>query len=195
MSPSWLNKKEMPKVEVWPFYIQNHIPVKLKESHVKHRWWNMATGSSPHLKPILVGAVYRPPTANSHYLDNVWNAWYCMWYQQRYFLCVLNIYWLASSCPLGENTSNCNQCLQSGSGYQSTYQGSYNQHRNEIIMYWSHHYYCCRNLPNPIGCSYHIILAISRKTKVPKATPITVYRRSYIKFCSASYVVHVKNIS
>ena len=34
----------------------------------------------------------------------------------------------------------------------------------------------------------------SRKTKVPKAGPNIVYKRSYNKFCSESYVVDVKNI-
>ena len=40
-----------------------------------------------------------------------------------------------------------------------------------------------------IGCSDHNIVAISRKTKVPKAGPNIVYKRSYNAFCSASHVV------
>ena len=43
-------------------------------------------------------------------------------------------------------------------------------------------------------CSDHNIVAIPRKTKVPKAGPNIVYKRSYNKFCSDSYVVDVKNI-
>ena len=41
--------------------------------------------------------------------------------------------------------------------------------------------------------SSHIV-AISRKTKVRKAVPNIVYKRSYNKFCGDSYVVDVKNI-
>jgi hypothetical protein len=45
-----------------------------------------------------------------------------------------------------------------------------------------------------IGCSDHNIVAISRKTKVPKAGLNIVNKRSYNTFCSDSYVVDVKNI-
>ena len=42
--------------------------------------------------------------------------------------------------------------------------------------------------------SDHNLVAISRKTKVPKAGLNIVYKRSYNKFCIDSYVVDVKNI-
>ena len=45
-----------------------------------------------------------------------------------------------------------------------------------------------------IECSDHNIVAVSRKTKVPKAGPYIVYKRSYNMFCSDSYVDDVKNI-
>ena len=40
----------------------------------------------------------------------------------------------------------------------------------------------------------HNIIAISSKTKVPKAGPNIVYKRSYKRFGSDSYVEDVKNI-
>jgi hypothetical protein len=53
-------------------YIKNHIPVKLREdlmlNTVEVIWLQVHL---PHLKPILVGSCYRPPSANSPYLDNV----------------------------------------------------------------------------------------------------------------------------
>jgi hypothetical protein len=52
-------------------YIQNHIPVKLREdlmlNTVEVIWLQVHL---PHLKPILVGSCYRP-SVNSQYLDNV----------------------------------------------------------------------------------------------------------------------------
>jgi hypothetical protein len=45
-----------------------------------------------------------------------------------------------------------------------------------------------------IGCSDYNIAAISRKTKVPKAGPNILYKRSYNKFCSDSNVDDVNNI-
>ena len=90
----------------------------------------MATGSSASLKPILVGSCYRPPSSNSQCLDNVCEMLdhVCDINRKVYSLGDLNI-----KLSPQEKASNCNQCLQPGSGYQSTYQCSYKQHRNEII--------------------------------------------------------------
>jgi hypothetical protein len=48
---------------------------------------------------------------------------------------------------------------------------------------------CLKAVFKAIGCSDHNIVAIYRKTKVPKAGPNIVYRRTYNKLCSDSYVV------
>ena len=50
------------------FYIQNHIPVKLREdllNTVEEMWLQV---NLHHLKPILVGSCYRPPSAISQYV-------------------------------------------------------------------------------------------------------------------------------
>ena len=54
---------------------------------------------------------------------------------------------------------------------------------------------CFKAVSRLIGCSDHNRVAISRKTKVPKAGPNIVYKKSYNKFffCD-SYVGDVKNI-
>jgi hypothetical protein len=53
-------------------YIQNHIPVKLRDDLMLYTveviWLQVHL---PYLKPILVGSYYRPPSANSQYLNNV----------------------------------------------------------------------------------------------------------------------------
>jgi hypothetical protein len=55
-------------------YIQNHIPVKIREDLMLNTleviWLQVHL---PHLKPILGGSCYRP-SVNSQYLDNVRNA-------------------------------------------------------------------------------------------------------------------------
>ena len=53
-------------------YIQNHIPVELRLDIVLNTveviWLQVHL---PQLKPILVRSCYRPPSANSQYLDNM----------------------------------------------------------------------------------------------------------------------------
>jgi hypothetical protein len=53
---------------------------------------------------------------------------------------------------------------------------------------------CFKAVSKSIGCSDHNIVAISRKTKVPKVGPNIVYKRSYKKCRSDSYVDDVKSI-
>ena len=53
-------------------YIQNHIPVKLREDLMLNTVEVISLQVHlPHLKPILAGSCYRPPSANSKYLDDV----------------------------------------------------------------------------------------------------------------------------
>ena len=53
-------------------YIQNHIPIKLREDitlNTAEVLWLQV--NLPHIRPILVGSCYRPPSANSQYLDKM----------------------------------------------------------------------------------------------------------------------------
>ena len=54
--------------------------------------------------------------------------------------------------------------------------------------------FALKQYPNPSQYSDHNIVAICRKTKVPKAGSNMVYNRSDNKFCSDSYFVDVNNI-
>jgi hypothetical protein len=53
-------------------YIQSHIPVMLREdlmpSVIEVLWLQVHLA---HLKPFILGCCYRPPSANSQYLNNM----------------------------------------------------------------------------------------------------------------------------
>ena len=95
-------------------YIQNHVKLRddIMLNIVKLIWLQVHL---PHLKPIIVGSCYRPPSANSQYLDNMCEMLFnvCDINREVYFLGDLNIDWLSSSCPLKEKcqtvTSACNK--------------------------------------------------------------------------------------
>ena len=63
-----------------------------------------------HLKPILVGSCYRPPSANSQCLDNMSEMLdnVCDINREVYFLGDLSINWLSSSCPLKKKIQTVN---------------------------------------------------------------------------------------
>ena len=111
----------------------------------------------------------------------------------------LNIDWLSSSCPLKKKlqtlTSACNlvqvisqptRVVTNSTGIKSS-TCVHHMFTNVAEM-------CLKTLSRSTGCSDHNIVAISRKTKVPKVGPNIVYKRSYNMFCSDTYVVDVKNI-
>ena len=70
---------------------------------------------------------------------------------------------------------------------------------NSIGMYWLYILtnaaeICSKAVSKSIGCIDNNIVAISRKTKVPKAEPNIMYKRSYKKFCSDFYVEDLNNM-
>ena len=176
--------------------IQYHIPVKISEdltwNTVEVIWLQVHL---PHLKPILVGSCYRPPSANSQYLDNMCEMLdnVCDINREVYSLGDLNIDWLSSSCPLKKKlqtvTSACNlfqvisqhtRVVTISMGMKSwTCVGHIFTNAAEM---------CLTAVSRSIGCSDHSIIAISRKTKVSKAGPNIVNKKSYNKVCSDSYV-------
>ena len=112
--------------------------------------------------------------------------------REVYFLGDLNIDWLSSSCPLKKKrqtvTSACNleqvvsqptRIVTNSTGMKSsTCIDQMFTNASDIFF---------KSISRSIGRSDHNIIAISRKTKVPKAGPNIMYKRSYNKFCSDSY--------
>ena len=115
-------------------------------------------------------------------LDNV-----CDINRGVYFLDYLNIDWLSSCCPLKRklqtvtSAGNIDQVISQPTRVvtNSTCIDHIFSNAAEISL---------KAVSKSIGCSDHNIVAISRKTKVPKAGPNIVYKRSYNTFCSDSYV-------
>jgi hypothetical protein len=126
-------------------------------------------------------------------LDNV-----CDIKREVYFLGDINIDWLSSSCPLRKKlqtvTSACNldQVVSPPTRVVTNSTGIKSSTCIDHI-FTNAADICFKAVSKSIGCSDHNIIAISRKTKVPKAGPNIVYKRSYNTFCSDSYV-DVKNI-
>ena len=122
-------------------------------------------------------------------------------YENRevYFLGDLNIDWLSSSCPLKKNlqtvTSVCKlvQVISQSTRVVTNRTGMKSSTCIDHIFTNAAEMYL-KAVSRSFGCSDQNIVAISRKTKVPKAGPNIMYKRSHKKFHSDSYVVDVKNI-
>ena len=110
-------------------------------------------------------------------LDNVWDV-----NREVYFLGDLNIDWLSSSCPLKkkpQTVTNACKLVQVISQPISVVTNSAGIKSSTCIdhIYTYAAEICFKAVSKSIGCSDQNIIAISRKTKVPKAGCI-VYKKS-----------------
>lgn len=53
---------------------------------------------------------------------------------------------------------------------------------------------CSKAVSVPVGCSDHNLVAIVRKTKVPKPGPKVIFERSYKMFNQDNFIEDVKNV-
>lgn len=53
---------------------------------------------------------------------------------------------------------------------------------------------CSKVVSAPLGFSDHNIIAVARKTKVPKAAPKVIYRRIYTNYCENAFVEDMNEI-
>ena len=150
-----------------------HVPDDLMLNTVEVIWLQVHL---PHLKPILVGSCYRPPSANNQYLYNMCqmldNVCDINW--EVYFLGDLNIDWLSSSCPIKKkrqtltNACNLDQVVSQPSRVVINSTGMKSSTCIDSI-FTNAAEFCFKAVSKSIGYSDHNIIAISRKTKVPTA--------------------------
>ena len=183
-------------------YIQSHIPAKIRQdlmpSSIEALWLQVHL---PHVKPLLIGCCYRPPSAKSEYLDTLCEMMIdvCDTGNEVYLMGDLNIHWLSHECPLKNKvesvtnacaltqviTKNTRICINSAGKMTSTCIDHI--FTNAVDL-------CSKGVSVPIGCSDHNIVAIARKAKVPKVAPKVIYKRSYKGFCQESFCKDVGNI-
>ena len=128
----------------------------------------------PHLKPIILICCYKPPSANSQYLNNMCEMLDSVERREVYFLWNLNIDWFSSSCPLKRKlltvTSACN-LVQVISQFTRVFTSTTGTRSSTCIdhIFTNTVELCSKTVSVPIGCSDHNVVAIYRRVRVPKA--------------------------
>lgn len=155
----------------------------------------------PHLKPMLVGCCYRPPSSNNIYLDTICEMLDCISTlgHETYFMGDINIDWLSQNCPLKNKlltvTDTCGLsqmikkptriCLKNDGTMTSTCIDHIYTNAPEL---------CTKAINVPIGCSDHNLIVIVRNTIVAKMGAKIIFKRSYKMFNQDSFVEEIKNI-
>ena len=160
-------------------YIQRHIPVMLREdlmsSVIEVLWLQVHL---THLKHFLLGCCFRPPSANSQYVNTTCEMpdSVCDVNWEDYFLGDLNIDWFSSSCLLKRKvltvTSACNlvQVINQPTSVFTNITGTRSSTCIDLLLTNTVEL-CSKVVSVPIGCSDHNTVARSRKAKVPTAGP------------------------
>lgn len=183
-------------------YVQNHLPSKVCRefmcSNVEALWVQIHL---PHLKPVLVGCCYRPPSANSQYFNDMCDMIDMVADSKTeiYLLCDMNIDWLDTNCSVKKKLSSlANACnlTQIVTAPTRVVTNSVGHTSSTCIdhMYTSCPELCSKPISIPVGFSDHNIIATARKFKVPKSGPKVIYKRSYKGFIEDRFLADVGRI-
>lgn len=183
--------------------IRDHFPVKLRHdlmvNDVEVLWLQVQL---PYLKPILVGCCYRPPSARIEYLNGLSNMLDKVTEENRelYWLGDLNIDWLSDDCPLKNKLKSMTDiCSFSQLIYQST-RISINSTGSPTSKCIDHIFtntpdMCSTPVSVPVGFSDHNCVAVSRRTKLPRACLKIMVKRTYKTFNEDNFLNEQGNIN
>ena len=178
------------------FYIQDHIPVKVRydlmPEEIEILWVQIHL---PHLKPMLMGCCYRPPDAKIAYLDKMCEMLHkaCEFHNEIYFMGDNNINWLEHNCPLKKRLLDTADLC----GLSQVIKKSTRPKSSKCLdhMFTNATEHCSESISVPMGCSDHNLIAIVRRTKVPKSGPKIIYKRCYKRFNEIEFVQSVNRES
>ena len=183
-------------------YIQNNIPVRVRSDlmvpGIEALWLEVHLA---HCKQFLVGCVYRPPSSNVQYVEELCSMLIRVTDMARevYVLGDFNIDWLSESCPLRKKLNStaliCNltqmvnkptrvHCNEAGRTSATCIDHIFT---NNIDL-------CSNAVSVTVGFSDHNIVAFVRKTTTPKAGPKVMYKRSYRRFCENDFIRDIENV-
>lgn len=183
-------------------YVQSHIPVRVRDDltvmGVEVIWLQVQL---PHLKPVLIGCCYRPPDATIMYLDQMCEMLdrVCDLDNEIYFLGDINIDWNLKSCTLRHKLLSCadicnlTQVVTKPTRVNCKADGSKSSTCIDLI-FTNVAELCSKAISIPVGCSDHNIVAIGRKTKVPKCGQKIIQKRMFKYFNENNYYNEVRNI-
>lgn len=183
-------------------YIQSHIPAvyraDLINNNLEALWVQVHL---PHLKPILIGCCYRPPSADIKYLDEMCSMLDKASDEKRelYVLGDMNIDWLDTMCPLKSKlysmTQACN-LIQVMSLPTRIFTNKLGKTSSTCIDHIFTNYpdHCSKAVSLSVGFSDHNLVALSRKTKIPKGGNKVIYKRSYKYFKTETFLQEVEQV-
>ena len=184
-------------------YVQNNVPTKLRVDLMEEDIEAICVQIHlPFLKPILVCCFYRPPSSNALYMTGLCELFdkisdvnleiYCMGDS--------NIDWNVLSCTNRNklfsmaNACNLTQIVELptriGMGSDGTVSGTCIDH-----IFTNAPLQCTRAISAPVGFSDHNVIAVTRRTKIPKPKAKIILTRSYKNFNEAAFMDRISSVN
>lgn len=183
-------------------YIQSHIPAKVRSDlmspGIEALWLEVHLA---HCKQFLVGCVYRPPSSNVQYIEQLCSVLIKVtdMAKETFVLGDFNIDWLSESCPLRKKLNStaliCN-LTQMVNKPTRVYCNDAGHTSATCIdhIFTNNTDLCSKAVSVSVGFSDHNIVAIARKNTAPKAGPKVLYKRSYRRFCENAFIRDIENV-
>lgn len=184
------------------FYVQDQLPVRIREDlgciGVEALWLEVQL---PHIRPIMIGCCYRPPNAPIVCLDRICYMLdrACDLNREIFFLGDLNIDWGSENCPLKSKlesiavTCNLAQVVTKPTRISYRFDGTRSATCIDLLFTNSKHL-CSKAISVCVGVSDHNLIAVNRKTKVPKVGQKIVIKRIFKYFNEEIYRADIANI-
>lgn len=183
-------------------YCQDHIPVKIRTDlgyeGVEFLWLQVQL---PHLRPMLIGCCYRPPNATAVYLDNICKIMdkVCDSNSEVFVLGDFNIDWNMNDCPMKArlhtlaDACNLSQVVKKPTRIFRRADGIKSSTCIDLI-FTNVAELCSKAISLPMGCSDHNLIAVGRKTKIPKRGQKIVLKRSFKHFNENNFCDEVRQV-
>ncbi|MGL5507016.1 MAG: endonuclease/exonuclease/phosphatase family protein [Paraclostridium sp.] len=184
------------------FYIKENYGVILRNDlmnkNIEAIWVQI---SVPHCKPILVGCCYRPPSANVQYLDSICESMDRATDENKdmFLLGDFNIDWFAKTCSLTKKLSSMAEvCNLTQMVTQPTRIG---MKTNCVctsscidLIFTNIQDLCSKAVSVAVGCSDHNLIALTKKTKIPKLGSRIILSRAYKRFNQDLFINEVQSV-
>ena len=183
-------------------YIQSHIPARVRSDlmvlGIEALWLEIHLA---HCKPFVIGCVYRPPSSNVQYLEELCSMLIRVtdMAKETFVMGDLNIDWLSESCPLRKKLNatalicNLTQMVNKPTRVFCNDAGHTSATCIDHIFI-NNTDLCSKAVSVSVGFTDHNIVAIVRKTKTPKAGPKVLHKRLYRRFCENDFIKDIENV-
>jgi len=183
-------------------FINSNIPHKrradLEINGIELLWTEIHL---PYVQPILIGCLYRPPSAKAEYLNTIVQSLETVSNGDKEVMILgdFNIDWSSDTCTMKQRLNlelsslNLTQMVKDPTRICTNVNGTETSSCIDLLFTNRPDLFTCAK-SSPLGCTDHNLVYITRKTKPPKGQPTITHKRSYKKFNQLKFLQDISEV-